>query len=437
MKKNNSLYNKPDTLGIVSLYPKKGELYSTGTSGVASFAKNTATHASKQIVVFAEYTDKPCTYTEKNVLIVRCFKKGSPFMWLQILKTIRKTPLIKNLLFQFDFALYGGIVTSSLFLPFLAILKCLNYKTNVQIHSAVDNVFKLHGHIGLNRNILGTAKGHVLNFIFKTFYLLLGVLTTQVIVAEEVLKTKLKLTVAEEKIVVIPHGVDTELKPIDKNKAKELLGIDPKEQVVIFFGFINWFKGADLFVKAYKDVSALLGKKVRFIIAGGESATLKNQPYYKEYFADTIYSIEESKHVSMTGFVPQDKIHLYFSAADLVVFPYRYLFCASGVLSLVFSYGKPFIVSKALSEIFRGQDMKAIFESVDLRIKDVSFALNKKSCLKTTETVLRNGLKKKMILVTEMVRATRNWDKTSDLYMNAIFAPSVNLGKQLSLGYTE
>jgi len=433
MKQYITQFNNPTTLGVVSLYPKKGELYSTGTSGIASFAKNTVTHLDNNSVVFAEYTQGPTIYKEGGALVNRCFKKNSPLLWIELIKNIQNYPQVKNLLIQFDFALYGDILTSSLFIPFLGILKILGYKTTVQIHSVVDDVFKLYGHVGLTNDLMGKIKGSVMNVVFKTFYATLGLFSTQIVVSEDVLKNKLSSFVSRNKITVIPHGVDCDLQTMGKAEARKALGIDKDEQVVMFFGFVNWFKGADLFVKAYKNTSHLLGKKARFIIAGGESATLKNKAFYKEYFADTVYSIEESKKVNMTGFVPQEKIQQYFAAADLVVFPYRYFMSASGVLSLVFSYKKPFIISSELSRMFESEDMNMALGAVGLNKKDITFNLNTKSCLTITENVLRNGLKQKMIDMASLLRISRSWKKIGAQYQEKIFTPSFILNSAQGL----
>jgi glycosyltransferase involved in cell wall biosynthesis len=427
MKHYINQFNKSDTLGVISLYPKKGELYSTGTSGIASFTKNTVAHIENRSVIFAEYIKSPVEYREGDSLVNRCFKKNSPLLWLDLIKALKKYPEVKTLLIQFDFALYGDILTSCLFLPFLGILKLFGYKTTVQIHSVVNNVFKLYGHIGLSNDVIGKIKGSILNVIFKSFYIALGLFSTQIVVSEETLKHKLSTFIPHNKVAVIPHGVDTDLTPMNKAEARKALGISDDEHVVMFFGFVNWFKGADLFVKAYKNTSHLLGKKARFIIAGGESATLKNKAYYKEYFADTVYSIEESKSVNMTGFVPQEKIQQYFSAADLVVFPYRYFMSASGVLSLVFSYKKPFIISSELSQMFTSEDMSTALETVGLDKKDITFNLNTKSCLEVTEKVLRNGLKQKMIDMASYLRVTRSWKKIGAQYQEKIFSPTYML----------
>ena len=89
----------------------------------------------------------------------------------------------------------------------------------------------------------------------------------------------------------------------------------------------------------------------------------------------------------------QDQIANYFAAADLVVLPYRAFMCASGVMSLVFSYTKPFIISEQLTPMLASSDFQQALDKTGLKAKDISFTLDNKSLLAVTEKVLENGFK--------------------------------------------
>lgn len=412
-----------NTLGVISLYPKKNELYSTGTSGIASFAKNIVRHLPSKAVVFADYQSKPQEYTEGNTTVVRCFRQNSPFMWLNIVQNLNRFPSIRTVLIEFDFALYGSIFTSGLILPFIMLLKMLGYSVYVQSHSVVTNVFTLSGHLGIKENFIGKLKGHIMNTVFHFFYWIIGWCATGIILAEEALRTELAELVPAEKITVIPHGVDTELTRVSKKTARKILGIKPDENVVLFFGFMNWFKGADFFANAFKKTKTLLGKDARFIIAGGESATLKSKSHYREFYEQTLTTVQEAENISITGFVPQSDISLYFAACDLVVFPYRTFFSASGVLSLAMTYQKPFIVSKPISKLFTASDMKEPLKHAQLNVKDVTFALTDRACIETSKKVLRNGLKKKMVHFTGEMRRARDWNSIALKYKSLLLSP--------------
>lgn len=437
MKQLIQKYNHQDDLIVISLYPKKGELYSAGTSGVASYAKNVVSHMNRKVVVLADYQGKKEMYEEDNVLVYRCFRKNTPHMWISLLRILLQFSSIKNVLIQLDFAVYGSVVTTACVLPFLGILKMLGYKTSVTMHHVVLNVFKLKGHVGLKEGVVDTIKGLLYNTLFHLFYIILGLVTGRIIVLEEILRQRLSRVVNHNKVITISHGVNNELNALQKEKARKLLGISQNEYVVLFFGFVNWFKGADCFVDTFKDTEKFLGKKVRFIIAGGESPTLKDREFYQEYYSQVVKSVQDSKSIEVTGYVPQEKIAAYFSACDIVVLPYRNFMTASGVLSLVFSYKKPFILSEELGRMFQAPDLHNALKSAGLRTSDLVFKLNKNSCLHATEKVLADGLKAKMVRMAEIIRNERSYKNISFLYERILFDQQApNMQESLALNYT-
>jgi len=436
IKKLIAKYNHPQTLIMVSVYPKKGEVYSAGTSGVASYAKNLARSLDRKVVVLADFNDKPSVYEEDNILVIRCFRKNRALMWLSILFYILKFGDTKTILVQFDFAIYGGVLTTSLVIGFLGLLRLGGYKTRVVMHHVVTDALKLSGHLGINDNFLGKIKGFVYNFVFRLFYRLLGMSSGKIIVLEESLKKNLATIIPSGKLTSIPHGVDSDLVAIPKDKARKNLGISQKDYVVLFFGFINWFKGADFFVQTYGGINKLLGKKTRFILAGGKSPTMKDKSFYQKYFSQVLEKIYESKNITITGYVAQRQIKNYFGAADLVVFPYRHLMTASGVLSLVFSYKKPFIISRQLSEMFCSADFINTLKIAGLIKEDLVFDLEEKSCLAVTQKILGNGLKPKMMQLARIMREKRAYQQTGWLWDQTLFNTNLNFKHSPVLGYS-
>lgn len=426
-------YNHSQNLIVISSYPQKGEIYSGKVGGIASFAKNTVRYLPRMVVVIAEYFDEPEIYEEENSLVIRCFRRNDSFMWLEIMKTLFQFRTIRNILLQYDFALYGDTLTSCLVVPFLTILKLIGYRAFFVMHSVILDVFQLSGHLGLKNTTRDKIKGIFLNKIFHFFYLIIGFLAERVITTDEVLNRELSRYISSKKLLAIEHGVDTELAQVGKEYARRKLRIKKGEQMILFFGFVNWFKGADIYVSYFKNIQKLLDKKARFVIAGGESATLSKKDYYQEFYAEVKSEVERSSNIEITGFVPQEKIPLYFSACDLVVFPYRSFTSASGVLSLVLSYKKPFIVSSNIEGMLEAPDMKAGSGITYLRKNELVFDLSKESCLVLTEKVLQNGVKKKMVNFAQIIREKRDWKKTAVLYEQAIFVPSYKQANSAAL----
>lgn len=435
-KKLLAKYNQPDTLMVISLYPKKGEVYTAGESGVASYSKNVVSNLTRPVVVLANYDKKPSIYEENNTLVIRCFKSKQVGMWNQLAAEVKEFSAVKNILIQFDFSLYGSIIVSSSLLWFLFLMRIMGKKTSVVSHHVITDVTKLSGHVGLKNTFIDRIKGKIYNSVFYMFYLMLGLLVDKVFILEETLKNRLTKVIQSHKIIVTPHAVDTNLPKMSKSAARKLLGIPENEKVVMFFGFVNWFKGADFFTDAFKDTDKLLNQPARFILAGGSSPTMADKSFYQELFAKVEKNVTDSKALTMTGYVPQEMIKAYFSAADLVVFPYRYYMCASGVLSLVFSYEKPFILSNNLSEMLESPDLISAMNQVDLKKSDMLFALNPEATIAATEKVLKNGLKKKMIKMAQIIGRERNFANSAMLYDSALFNEPVSLS-EASLSYVK
>lgn len=425
-------FNQPATLAVISPYPKRGEVYSAGVTGVASYSKNVVKNLTGPVLVIANQlphrhqktTSKPVFYQEGSALIGRVWQPNTIDLWRQIITTLRQFPQLKKVLIHFDFAMYGNPLVTSLVIPFLWLLKFYGYQVSLVAHHVVLDVDKLTGHLGLSQSWFDQKLAKIYSKIFRLFFRLLGLSVTQIIVLEKILQKRLATLINPHKIVTIPHAVDDSLSGPTKAAARKILGIKANEQVVLFFGFVNWFKGADFFVDTFKDVTKLLCKPARFIIAGGKSPTMSGKPYYDKYFAQLTQTIDQSAKVELTGYIPQQKIALYFAACDLVVFPYRDFMCASGVMSLTFSYAKPFIVSTELATVLNEADYRQALAQVGLKKDDLIFKLTPTDLLNQATNVLADGIKPKTVAFTRLIRSSRAFSQTAHRYAQAIFATS-------------
>jgi glycosyltransferase involved in cell wall biosynthesis len=141
------------------------------------------------------------------------------------------------------------------------------------------------------------------------------------------------------KCILNPHPVfDNFGEKIDQQKAKAELGLDLKNDYVLFFGFIRKYKGLDLAIRAFAEWRNQLPNK-KLIIAG---------EFYGD--ADFYYSIAEELGIKEdiiwhTDFIPDSKVKNYFSACDLVLQPY-YSATQSGVTQIAYQFEVPMIVTK-------------------------------------------------------------------------------------------
>jgi D-inositol-3-phosphate glycosyltransferase len=139
-------------------------------------------------------------------------------------------------------------------------------------------------------------------------------------------------------VVINPHPLyDNYGEPVDRAEALQHLGLNPDRRYMLFFGFIRRYKGLDLLLEAMNrhDFKAL---DVDLIVAG----EFYNEP---EYYHTLIknFSLEE-RVVLHTHFISDSEVKYYFSAASLIVQPYRSA-TQSGVTQVGYHFDKPMLVT--------------------------------------------------------------------------------------------
>ena len=129
---------------------------------------------------------------------------------------------------------------------------------------------------------------------------------------------------------------------LDKKNSLKQLNLDSNNKYMLFFGLIRDYKGLDLLLKAMPSISP----DIHLIIAG---------EYYseKEVYTKQIHDLDLQDRVHQSeGFIPDEKVNLYFSACDIVVQPYKTA-TQSGVTQIAYHFEKPMIVTNVggLSEM--------------------------------------------------------------------------------------
>ncbi len=119
-------------------------------------------------------------------------------------------------------------------------------------------------------------------------------------------------------------------------EARAELGL-PDERTLLFFGLIRPYKGLDILLDAMPRIHAETG--ARLIVAG-------------EFYDNKDEILAQTKNLGLEadvvrffpGYIPNEDVHRYFSAADAVVQPYRRA-TPSGVAQTAFFFGKPMITT--------------------------------------------------------------------------------------------
>jgi glycosyltransferase involved in cell wall biosynthesis len=423
MKKLIKQFNKRDTLIVISSYPQKNS-EPAKQNAVACYAQNLLrAYKNRKIIVLSEKNADSKVYSERNILVIPTWTPASPLLYIELLVNILKFAKPTNILIQFEFNMLGSFVHSA-FLPiFIAFLKLFGKSVTVMQHQVVDSLSDLAGHLNIKKNSL---KNTVLTSGLHCFYFLTGIFSDHIIVHEDILKQRLSKWVQNKKINVISHGLYLE-KAKNKSNAKEKLGFAKDEFVVLLFGYITWYKGTDWAInKIAKIAKQNPDFKLKLIVAGGESATLKSKSHYRKFVRKVKNMGEKNKDiVLLTGFVPDEKVSLYFSASDIVLLPYRAMMSASGPLSFALRFSKSFILSKVLSDAFDNPDAQEVLSVMDVSAKDLTFGLNDNSFENLLNRLISD--KKFYNQVNELsanLGRFRIWNRVVNQYDSVIYKPS-------------
>jgi glycosyltransferase involved in cell wall biosynthesis len=164
-----------------------------------------------------------------------------------------------------------------------------------------------------------------------------------------------------------PHPVyDSYNEPVPKAEACKKLQLDSNKKYMLFFGFIREYKGLDLLLEAMADERVRkLG--VELLVAG-------------EYYDKTVeannnaivekHGLHQMVHLR-TDFIPNSEVRYYFSAADVVVQPYKHA-TQSGITQVAYHFEKPMIVTNVggLAEVVPDGKVGFVAEPVPESIAD-------------------------------------------------------------------
>lgn len=130
---------------------------------------------------------------------------------------------------------------------------------------------------------------------------------------------------------------------ISKEEAKKILGIND-ERVIMFFGYIRPYKGLHVLIDAMKIVKETM--KLRLLICG---EFYGDEEKYREHINEA--GIGDVTTV-FSDYIPNEKVHLYFSAADVVVQPYVTA-TQSAIAQMAYFFSSPIIATNvgALPEV--------------------------------------------------------------------------------------
>ncbi|MEM8524403.1 MAG: glycosyltransferase [Bacteroidota bacterium] len=206
---------------------------------------------------------------------------------------------------------------------------------------------------------------------------------------------------ATKPVKCVPHPIyDNYGEILPKKEAKAHLNLDQNQSYLLFFGFIRDYKGLDLLLDAMQD-ERIRTLGIKLIIAG---------EFYgnEEAYQAQIKRLGVGEQLELrTHFISNEEVKYYFSAADLLVQPYRSA-TQSGISQLGYHFEVPMVVTKVggLPEIV--EDGKAGYV-VDVNAESVANAIVD-FYQNNRETSLKKGV--------QAAKKRFSWSNLADAFLN-------------------
>lgn len=200
----------------------------------------------------------------------------------------------------------------------------------------VHNVFP---HEDLERNARGVK------FCLKTIYSCCQALIVHSLWTKKELLSNFDID--EDKVYSIPHGhylfLARNRENLSKDIAREKLGLPIESKVVLCFGTIREYKGIQYLIPAFSKVIKKI-PTARLIIVGSPKVSMVEQTVEQSRELIKGHNLEKFT-LFLPQYVPINDIPLYFSSADIAVFPYLHTY-GSGSLQSAFAFSKPVVVTR-------------------------------------------------------------------------------------------
>ena len=271
-----------------------------------------------------QYSDLP---KPEDLRITRTMNSIGPLSWIKTARAIKKAG-IQMLIIKFWIPLMA---------PCLGSIARLCRRNGIEVVSILDNVIPHEPHFW-DKWLIRYYIGSVDRFVAMSASV----------------QEDCRRFLPEEKkglVALSPHPLyDNFGEPVEKSEARRVLGLPQDKTLLLFFGFIRDYKGLDLLMKAYADVVESRKSKEEsdlLLVVAGEFYNNGEQYTALEKELDL-----EGKIAWHTDFIPDDQVRYYFSAADLIVQPYKTA-TQSGVTQIAYHFERPMLVTNVggLAEI--------------------------------------------------------------------------------------
>lgn len=139
---------------------------------------------------------------------------------------------------------------------------------------------------------------------------------------------------------VTPHPTYDAFKltGIEKQEAREKLGLQQDDKVLLFFGFVREYKGLKYLLEAMPELIKRF-ENITLLIIGDFDGD-------KDIYVEQINKLKINQRVVIKdGYIPDKEVEPYFSACDLVMLPYVSA-TQSGIAQIAYGFSKPVIATR-------------------------------------------------------------------------------------------
>jgi len=154
--------------------------------------------------------------------------------------------------------------------------------------------------------------------------------------------------VPPDRVTVVPFGINDVI-PVSRaprSLARQRLGLDADERILLFFGNLAPYKGVEDLIRALAHL-VTDGCALTLVLAG-RAKDRSAEPYCR-HLERLIEELGLMPYVRKeTRYIPDEEASLLFRASDVSILPYRRVY-QSGVLALSYAQGLPVIVADVAS----------------------------------------------------------------------------------------
>jgi glycosyltransferase involved in cell wall biosynthesis len=149
--------------------------------------------------------------------------------------------------------------------------------------------------------------------------------------------------IAEEAIVIIPHGVEVIPRPA---------GLPTERPFTIgTFGFLTPYKDPDLLLRGFGELRSVLPEaRLRFSLSRHPR---RRSRQHAQRYRDIMSRASSMEGVETFEHIAEGELPAFIKACDLIVLPYRYAVSASGVAATAIGAGVPVLAPEGSGTIAR------------------------------------------------------------------------------------